>query len=381
MLLSYWAISPDTIVQMAGVFVATATFIIAQAVQRARDRKIARRDVYQKLELASIELFRFEADHLELIRPVWEDETPMPRKGTAEYMATMNYVCQVLNLFELAIKFRKDNTMPADIFGSWVAWFYLLLRAPGFPEIWEDSKWNYLPQLRSIMDGGLRIAAIEPDPVVQESRFYEYVSHLLQCDVVKDWTGKAENNPLDDFWKSGLKARKTNPMTDAKQINIKWVSETAAAGKLAKLFITNAGKQYISHGELQEGRAVHTKEWAPDLEARLTSEFEAAIRNTPFSESNIIGAYQHNTLVGFILMEYTQAPTQIFATMADIIVDKAYRNSKVGEKLIHWAVQELKAHGIHDLYAESNVSNEVAHAFLHKMGFKTISKVFRKEII
>jgi len=380
MLNTILAISPDTYVQIAGVTVAAASIIIAHAIQRSRDRKIARRDIYQKLEFASVELFRFEADHLDLIRPIWEEGRPLPAKGTAEYVAIMNYICQILNLFELAIKFRKDNTMPADIFGSWVAWFYLLLRAPGFPAIWKDTKWNYLPQLRNVMDGGLQIISFETEPAVQESRFYEYVSYLLKCNVVQGWTDPSENNPLDDFWKSGLKASRTRPMTEGQHITIQWVTEQEMAPALAKLFVSNAGKMYISHGEIQEGRAITTTDWSPNLESMLTKEFSAASLNPPLHDANLIGAFQHDLLIGFILIEFTTSSAGVYATMSDIIVDKNYRNMHIGEKLITWATEQLKLKGIHDLYAESNISNEVAHSFLKKMGFRTISKVFRKEI-
>ncbi|MBK9106438.1 MAG: GNAT family N-acetyltransferase [Saprospiraceae bacterium] len=380
MLNTILAISPDTIVQIAGVTVAAASIIIAHAIQRSRDRKIARRDIYQKLEFASVELFRFEADHLDLIRPIWEEGRPLPPKGTAEYVAIMNYICQVLNLFELAIKFRNDKTMPPDIFGSWVAWFYLLLRAPGFPPIWEETKWNYLPQLRKVMDGGLKLLKTEPKPIKQEGLFYEYVSFHLRCNVVQGWTAADEDNPLDDFWKSRQKTKRSKQMTEAEHITIKWITDQAIAPDLAKLFVANAGSAYISHGEIQEGRAINTTEWSPDLESKLTKEFNAASCNPPFQDANLIGAFQHEKLIGFMLLEFTKGPSGTFATMSDIIVDKHYRNMHIGEKLITWVAEQLQAKGITEMYAESNITNEVAHVFLKNMGFRTISKVFRKEI-
>lgn len=380
MLNTILAISPDTIVEIAGVTVAAASIIIAHAIQRSRDRKIARRDIYQKLEFASVELFRFEADHLDLIRPIWEEGRPLPLKGTAEYVAIMNYICQVLNLFELAIKFRNDKTMPPDIFGSWVAWFYLLLRAPGFPPIWEETKWNYLPQLRKVMDGGLKLLKTEPKPIKQEGLFYEYVSFHLKCNVVQGWTAADEDNPLDDFWKSRQKTKRSKQMTEAEHITIKWITDQAIAPDLAKLFVANAGNAYISHGEIQEGRAINTTEWSPDLESKLTKEFNAASSNPPFQDANLIGAFQHEKLIGFMLLEFTKGPSGTFATMSDIIVDKHYRNMHIGEKLITWVAEQLQAKGITEMYAESNITNEVAHVFLKNMGFRTISKVFRKEI-
>ncbi len=369
-------VSSDVLVQIAAILVATGTFIVAQSFQRARDRKIARRDVYQKLEFASMDLFRFEADHLDLIRPVWEAGHPIPKKGTAEYTATMNYVCQLLNLFELALKFRQDKTMPADIFGSWVAWFYLLLRAPGFPGIWEDTRWNYLPQLRHLLDGGLKILNTEPDPQVQESRFYEYTSFLLQCAILQQWTAKETDHPFDAFWKSGLKSRKTKPLKDAKHITVQWVQDSTLADELANFFIQHTDTGYISHGELRAGRAIGLKTWHPDLASRLADEFKEALSHPPLQVSNVIGAFQHQTLIGYILLEYTLSGDGRYATLSDIVVDKKYRNTNIGHQLFEWADTRLRENDINIIYAESNIQNEVAHAFLRKQGFIPLSKVF-----
>lgn len=375
-------IEVGVILQIVSLFIAVATFVIARAIEKMRDRRTANREIYQKLELASIDLFRFEARNLDLIRPVWEQEAKMPESGTAEFKATTNYVCQMLNLFEIAIKFRQDRILPPDVFGSWVAWFHDLVTAPGFPLFWEDQKWDYLPQLRHIMNAGLKLIAEETDPEVIESKFYQYVSYVLKCDIIRGWTEEGEDTPYDDFWDRNKphKPSKESKEFDLEKFAIEWITEEAQASNLAQLFIQNSKVNYISHGEIQVGRAINEKEWAPDIKEQMETEFREAMEASPFGPSHLIGARYKNDYIGIILLEYTESSGGWFATLSDIVVDSRFRNQDLGEKMVKWVSAHLKENEISQLFAESNLHNEPAHHFLNKMGFRTLSKVFRKNI-
>lgn len=103
------SISIDTIIQAVSIIAAAVTFVVAQSREKRKDRRVAAREAYQQIELAAIEIFRFEAGNLDTIRPVWEQGAKMPKDSSAEYTATMNYVCQMLNLFEIALRFRKQK--------------------------------------------------------------------------------------------------------------------------------------------------------------------------------------------------------------------------------------------------------------------------------
>ncbi|KAA3641498.1 MAG: GNAT family N-acetyltransferase [Bacteroidetes bacterium] len=340
-------IEVGVIVQILSLFIAVATFIIARAIEKMRDRRTANREIYQKLELASIDLFRFEARNLDLIRPVWEKDTNLPAPGTAEFKATTNYVCQMLNLFEIAIKFRQDRILPPDVFGSWVAWFHDLVTAPGFPLFWEDQKWDYLPQLRHIMNAGLKLKAEETDPEVIESKFYEYVSHVLKCDIVRGWTEEGENTPYDDFWDRNKQVRKSKKVTEfnTQKMTVDWITDVSQVPALAQLFIHNSKENYISHGEIQVGRAISDKEWAEDIKEQMEKEFKEALEASPFGPSHLVGASYKNEYIGLILLEYTEFPGGWFATLSDIVVDSRFRNRDLGEKMVKWVTEHLKSMG------------------------------------
>lgn len=174
---------PEFLIQTAAVFVALSTFLIAHFVNAAKDRKNANREIYQKLELASIDLFRFEADHIEYIRPVWEETTPLPPAQTAERNVVTNYACQMLNLFEMAIRFRKEKIMPAEVFVSWISWIYDLCNAPHFPEIWYDTRLNYTMDLRKIINKGVEYT-ISKSISDSKMEFYKFIGGHFKCSEI-----------------------------------------------------------------------------------------------------------------------------------------------------------------------------------------------------
>ena len=64
----------DNYINIAAVVVALGTFLWSQRSEGRKNRKMAAREVYQGLELAAIDLFRFEANNIGLIRPIWEKD-------------------------------------------------------------------------------------------------------------------------------------------------------------------------------------------------------------------------------------------------------------------------------------------------------------------
>jgi hypothetical protein len=165
---------------------------------RRDSNKAANREIYQQLEMASINLFQFEADHLDIIRPVWEEGVALPPEGSAERVAVTDYVCQILNLFEMAIRFRMENVMPPSVFGSWVIWYYALGNTPHFPEIWQECRLDYAPDLRQIMNKAVELSSEEPDEDKRRRLFFDFVSEVSHCEDVKHWLDEvhSESTPL-----------------------------------------------------------------------------------------------------------------------------------------------------------------------------------------
>jgi len=100
------------------------------------------------------------------------------------------YVTQVLNLFEIAVRFRKQNIMPSDVFGSWVIWFYDLCTADNFPSIWQDVRLNYLADLREIMDKCILLIEQQKErgtPDDAREQFFDFMATRFKDEVIRSW--------------------------------------------------------------------------------------------------------------------------------------------------------------------------------------------------
>lgn len=159
--------------------------VIALLVQRARERRMMADEIYQRLELASNDLFEFEAEHPEIARALWDD-------GAGDEVAEVAveaHVSRILNLFEMAARFRKQGIVPPEVFGSWVIWYWHLCTRPAFSALWSgDLRLNYVPTLREIMDFGVQLHAKQAEDEARKRRaFFEFVAAKLSCNAVRGW--------------------------------------------------------------------------------------------------------------------------------------------------------------------------------------------------
>lgn len=364
-------ITPDTLVQIAAVMVAVTTFVIAQWAEGKRDREVANREIYQRLELASNDLFRFEAQNPDLIRPLWEEGAVTPKEGTAEHMVAMNYVSQILNLFEMAIRFRKENVLNPEIFGTWVAWFWSVASAPGFKWYWSCSRTDYLPTIRQVMDKGLELAT-SPLPEEEARRsFYAQIAEIFDCPDIRGWDRGHHSEKAVSEQKT---ATRPEPLLADHQVAIGWVNDEQAAVELAELFVREADNSYISHSEVHEGRAIDPQHWSPQLPELLRREFIEATREG--SPLRLLGLRVDGRWEGLALLSFHEEAEK-YASLDDILVSRIYRNAGFASKMMEEINKMLRAEAYHVVYAESNRHNSRAHAFLERVGFEQISGVFR----
>ena len=146
-------------------FVAAALVVALSHRKASREsREATRQQMYQTLELESVRLFRFEIEHAELAGIVWDDTKSYEELCQAEnaslHYQTLQHICQVLNLFEMAVRFRKDEIVHPDVFGSWVIWIYNLCESEVFLMFWihADLVENYIPVFQEIVRAGLDAA-------------------------------------------------------------------------------------------------------------------------------------------------------------------------------------------------------------------------------
>ena len=109
--------------------------------------------MYQQLELASIEFFKWESlnrDELSKTKEAYSDVSPDDRK------LVETYCTQAMNLFELCIHNENTKTLPDNVFGSWLSWIYDFTHEPGFDKMWPEIRLNYLPECRQVMECAIK---------------------------------------------------------------------------------------------------------------------------------------------------------------------------------------------------------------------------------
>lgn len=198
----------------------------------AREALDARRiEIYQRLEIESNSVFRFETEHkavLPLFRthlaPSGLLDSPLvknlsgrqtPREEAKLIVRKYYEIC--CNLFEIAARLRQKGIFEAEVFGSWVAWYFDTVTEWGFRAVWADLRENYTVQLReNVFDawvtrlieewdrphaaGTLTMAdPDEPlcisDGAIDQARtaFYRDVAKAFGCPVVQEWLQKCRD--------------------------------------------------------------------------------------------------------------------------------------------------------------------------------------------
>lgn len=151
----------DSIASILGIVAAAMGIIISNRQQAYKEQQASRDQIYQQLELESINLFRFEIENVDIARITWDDEITTfdeLQKDKNKAYQVLQHICQILNLFEMAVRFKRDGIAHEDVFMSWEAWIFDLCNSQIFLNYWylEGVKDNYIKLFQDIIDDGLR---------------------------------------------------------------------------------------------------------------------------------------------------------------------------------------------------------------------------------
>lgn len=178
-------------------------------------------EIYQRLELESMTVFRYETEHAHLIH--WykthlaaSGPPPFSRPIAEANLCARKYYEMCCNLFEIAIRLREKDKryVEDDVFGSWIAWFFDVTCEWGFRAVWADLRDNYTHTLRAdvfdpyvaelIIDWDQPHAASPrtelriPDDVLDSLRlrFYSKIGEKFGCDAAKEWLSLSRGAPF-----------------------------------------------------------------------------------------------------------------------------------------------------------------------------------------
>jgi hypothetical protein len=164
--LTLWATVGSTLVG----FLALGASVFALVRESRKQRKeshnqneLTKSEIYQRLEFASIDLFRFEFEHGETCQRLYDNNNPITveeeKSNPVVFRKLMNHVTSILNLFEMAVEFRKKDILPHEIFATWVAWMFSMGQYKSFINIWnwEEEEGvtvseHYSPTLHKVIE-------------------------------------------------------------------------------------------------------------------------------------------------------------------------------------------------------------------------------------
>lgn len=138
-------------------------------------RRVMRREIYQRLELASIDLFRFEMQNSNKIWRLYDPNYDLATASGQEYQEITNHVTQILNLFEMCVELHARKIVDKDIYSTWVKWFHEIGQYRNFQHFWDKTKEHYTVKLQKIMD----IA-------IDKSKINEFVRELINNELAPD---------------------------------------------------------------------------------------------------------------------------------------------------------------------------------------------------
>ena len=160
-----------------------------------------------------------------------------------------------------------------------------------------------------------------------------------------------------------------------RDISFAWGNEHSDAAALARFMADCLDPSYISHGEIQCGRAKDEHTFADDLVAVLERELGSTLTS---HAGRLAVAHRNDELTALAIVELAQEAAQPYAVVEDVVVSREHRGDGLGTAFLGWLETELHALGIERLFLESGIGNHSAHRFFERHGYSVCSKVMTK---
>lgn len=162
-------------------------------------------------------------------------------------------------------------------------------------------------------------------------------------------------------------------------LTIEWCGDPAESTLLAEFFVRHVDPSYISHGELQVGRAIDPEHWSLDLQRVVADEISAAAGGSE-PEKRIAMARIGGSLAALAVVSFHAGFGTPFAILEDLVVDRSLRRKGIGATVLAWIEREARAAGCQSAFLESGLHNHDAHQFFDRNGFRSCSIVMMKSL-
>ena len=120
-------------------------------------------------------------------------------------------------------------------------------------------------------------------------------------------------------------------------ISVNWSSDRNEIASLARFFASNVTQSYISHSELQFGRAERPDKWIDNLVHHVSAEISERIPYAPLAPLRVASALTDNRLAGLAYVTFTTNVPIPFIVIEDIVVDRSQRGNGIGQAMMDWS--------------------------------------------
>jgi GNAT superfamily N-acetyltransferase len=166
-------------------------------------------------------------------------------------------------------------------------------------------------------------------------------------------------------------------------MTIYWAAQEEAR-ELAEFFVRHVrpDPNYISHSEIQHGRALDENRWAANLDEVVLAEFLA---KTPkdghlLADGGLVAARHSSHLMAVAVVAFRAEGGAPYAILEDLVVDPSQRRKEIGKRVLEWIERQAVDRGMSRLFLESGLHNEEAHAFFRREGFSACSVIMMKAL-
>lgn len=401
----------NNLIALAAILASASVAIFVYWRTEGRERRIEKSSAYMDLEVHSSEAFRYQAENARTMAPFRQVDRPerLPPKDHDAWETTLNYYFQCLNLFEVCSNFRRNRIIADQVFASWVAWFYDLLKDWYFRSIWEtELRSNYTRDVRNFFDVGVAIFEQHSDQAERERAFYAAVAHLMDdCPTIRNWLDETGQVPVWPparpqrytwKWRARFPFRVRVPIiqylppavssrpddgpampaeiTPPPLIKLTWnASGDALAAAAFAASVIGQDTAYISHGEIQTGLSPDGRDWASNLAELYAADFvDLEDRDL------LVVRLEDGTIAGVAIVAWEESKRRKFAVLEDMAVDPGLRSGGIGARIVEAVAERVRARGVSWLFLESGLRNERAHDFFKRHGFAEVSHVFARHL-
>ncbi len=173
-------------------------------------------------------------------------------------------------------------------------------------------------------------------------------------------------------------------MDENETIGFRWCEDAELAEAVAAFFVANVDPNYISHSDIQWGRATAPGIWSDTLLERVRdlARRAAGSRGVDRSDTAIRLALAHhgNVLKGIAFVTLNRRQAAGFAVLEDLVIARDARGQRIGSAFVSWISHECLLLGIDQIFLESAIGNIRAHEMFERAGFTTTSLVMRKAL-